>query len=74
MNDVKNKAFSSFTPAFLSAAYNFPRMEVSVTIEWVKGLKLDYAATIKMMMVDEKNFRNKQSGEYKIAHLRTPYK
>ena len=74
MNDAENKGFASFTSAFLSAAYSLPKTEVSVTTEWVKGLKLDYAATTKMMMVDENNFRNKQSGEYKTAHLRTPYK
>ena len=51
INEAENKGFASFTPAFLSAAYSFPETEVSVTTEWVKGLKLDYAATAKMMMV-----------------------
>ena len=74
MNDVKNKAFSSFTPAFLSAAYNFPRMEVSVTTEWVKSLKLYYASNTKMFMVAGNNFKYKKSGEYKTTHLRTPYR
>ena len=45
-----------------------------MTTEWVKSLKIYYATTAKMMMVEGNNFRNKQSGEYETAHLKTPYK
>ena len=45
-----------------------------MTIDWVKSLKLDYVATAKMMVVEEKTFRHKQLGEYETAHLRTPYR
>ena len=54
MNDIKNKAFVSFSPAFLSVAYNFLEKEVNVTTEWVKGLKFDYTAKPRMMMIDGK--------------------
>ena len=39
----------------------------------VKGLKFDYTAKAKMMMIDRKTFKNKQSREYKTTHLKTPY-
>ena len=45
-----------------------------MTTEWVKSLNLDYVATTKMRVVEGKNFRHKQSGEYETAHLRTPYR
>ena len=45
-----------------------------MTTEWVKGLKFDDTAKARMMMIDGKNFRNKHSGEYEIAHLKTPYR
>ena len=38
MKDAANKGFASFALAFLSAAYNFPEKEVSMTTEWVKSL------------------------------------
>ena len=74
MNDTENKAFASFSPAFLSAAYNLPEKEVSMTTEWVKGLKFDYTAKARMMIIDGKNFRNKQPGKYATTHLKTPYR
>ena len=74
MNDTQNKYFTSFTPTFLSTAYSLPEKEVSVTTKWVKGLKFDYTAKARMMMIDGKIFRNKQSREYETAHLKTPYR
>ena len=73
MSDMENKGFSSFAPTFLSAAYSFLEKEISMTIEWVKSLKLDYTTTAKMTMVEGKTFRNKQLGEYETTHLKTPY-
>ena len=52
----------------------FPKKEISVTIEWLKSLKLYYTTTAKMMMVEGNNFRHKQSWEYETTHLRTPYR
>ena len=72
MNDTENKSFASFSLTFLSAAYNLPEKEVSVTTEWVKGLNFDYTTKARIMMVDGKFFRNKQSGEYKTTHLKNP--
>ena len=74
MSNAENNGFASFAPAFLLETYSFPEKEISVTTQWVKSLKLDYIATTKMMMVEGKNFRNKQLGEYKTTHLRTPYR
>ena len=56
MNDVENKAFASFAPAFISIAYSLPEKDTSVTTEWVKILKLDYTTTTKMMVVEGKTF------------------
>ena len=42
INAEEGKPVSSFTPAFISAAYSLPEKEISVTTEWVKGLKFDY--------------------------------
>ena len=74
MNDAENKGFASFAPAFLSTVYSLPKKEISMTIEWVKNLKLDYVATTNMMMVEGNTFSHKQSGEYEIDHLRTRYR
>ena len=45
-----------------------------MTTDWVKGLKLNYIATTKMMVAEGKTFRHKQSREYETAHLHTPYR
>ena len=74
MNDEENKGFTSFALAFISATYNFPKKEISVTTEWFKSLKLDYIATTRMMVVEGKTFRHKQSGKYETAHLWTPFR
>ena len=74
MNDVENKSFASFTPSFLAAAYSLPERVVSLKTTWVKGLKFDYTAKARMMMIDGKTFRNKQSVEYETTHLKTPYR
>ena len=44
-----------------------------MTTEWVKNLEFDYIDTSNMMVAEGNTFRHKQSGEYKTAHLRTPY-
>ena len=56
MKDVENKGFTSFAPAFISGAYNLPEKDTNVTIEWVKILKLDYTATMKMAVAKGKTF------------------
>ena len=45
-----------------------------MTKKWVKSLKLDYTATVKMMVAEGKTFRHKQYGEYETAHLQTPFR
>ena len=74
MNNTKNKASTSFTPAFLAAAYSLPKREVSLTKESVKVLNFEYTTKSRMMMIDGKTFGNKQSGEYETTHLKTPYR
>ena len=56
INDEENKGVASFAPAFISAAYNLPKKEISMTTEWVKSLKLDYTVTTKIMVVEGKKF------------------
>ena len=69
INDEEGKPVASFTPTFILAAYSLPKKEISVTIEWVRSMKFDYTATTKMMVVEGKTFKHKQSGEYETAHL-----
>ena len=45
-----------------------------MTTEWVKSLQLDYVATTKMMVVEGKTSRHKQSGEYETSYLCTSYR
>ena len=61
-------------PYLYQQCTTFPKNKISVTTEWVKRLKLYYATTAKMMMVEGKKFRHKQSGKYETTHLRTPYR
>ena len=56
INDEENKGVASFSPAFISATYNLPEKETSVTTEWVKSQNLDYTATMKMMAAERKMF------------------
>jgi len=69
INDEEGKPVASFAPAFISKAYSLPKVEISVTTDWVKSLKFDYTTTVKGMMTKGKTFRHKQSGEYEMAHL-----
>ena len=62
INDEEGKPVASFTLAFISTAYNLPEKEISVTKEWVKGLKFDYTTTAKMMVAEGKTFRHKHLG------------
>ena len=59
INDEEGKPVASFAPAFISAAYSLPKKEISVTMEWVKGLKFDYTTTAKMMVAKGNTFRHK---------------
>ena len=74
MNDVENKSFTYFAPAFISTTYILPKKETNLIIEWVKSLNLDYTATTKMMVAEGKTFQHKQSRDYETAHLRTPFR
>ena len=72
MNDAKNKVFSSFTPAFLSATYSLTKKEISVTTEWVKRFKLDYTTSANMMVVEGNTFRHKKSGGVRDNSYKDP--
>ena len=74
INDEEGNPIASFAPSFISKEYSLPEVEISVTKEWVKSLKFDYTTTIKGMMTKGKTFRHKQSREYEMAHLRTPFR
>ena len=60
MDNVEDKGFASFTPGFIAKTYSLPLSEISMTTDWVKGLKFDYIATTKMMVAESKTFRHKQ--------------
>ena len=45
INDEEGNPVAYFTPAFILAAYSLPKIEISVTMEWVKILKFDYTTT-----------------------------
>ena len=74
INDEEGKPIASFAPTFISKAYSLPEVEISVTIDWVKSLKLDYKTTVKGMMIERKTFRHKKSREYETTNLRTPFR
>ena len=74
INDEEGNHVASFAPAFISTAYSLPKIEISVTTKWVRNQKFDYTATTKIMVVEGKTFRHKQSREYETSHLRTPFR
>ena len=59
INDEEGKPITSFASAFISKAYNLPKVEISVTTDWVKNIKFDYTTTVKGMMTEGKTFRHK---------------
>ena len=74
INNVEDKGFASFTPAFIAKAYSLPPSEISMTTEWVKNLKFDYIGTANIMVAEGKTFRNKKFGEYETTNLGTLYR
>ena len=60
INDDEGNPIASFAPAFISKAYSLPKVEISVTTNWVKSPKFDYTTTVKGMMTKGKTFRHKQ--------------
>ena len=69
INDEEGNPVASFAPEFISKAYSLPKVEISVTTDWVKSLKFDYTTIVKGMMTRGKTFRHKQSGEYETVDL-----
>ena len=69
ISDEKGKLIASFAPAFISKAYSLPEVEINLTTDWVKSIKFNYTTTMKGMMIEGKNLRQKQPGEYETASL-----
>ena len=44
-----------------------------MTKKWIKELYLDFFDRVRRIVVLEKQFRMKPSGEYETTNLRTPY-
>ena len=61
INYEEGNPVASFTPTFISKAYNLPEVEINVTTKWVKSLKFDYTTIVKGMMTEGKTFKHKQS-------------
>ena len=74
INDEEGKPIASFAPTFISKAYSLPEVEINVTTNWVKSVKFNYTTTLKGMMIEDKNFRHRQSGDYETTILRTPFR
>ena len=56
INDVEEKGFSSFTPAYITKSYNLPVSEFILTNDWINGLIIDYVVYGKMMMTEGNSF------------------
>ena len=74
INDEEGKPITLFAPTFISKTYILLEVEISVTTDWVKSLKFDYTTTIKGMTTEGNTFRHKQSGEYEMTNLQTPFR
>ena len=74
MYNIEDKGFASFTPTFIANTYNLPTLEVSITIDWINSLTIDYIGVAKMMETKGNSFRQKASGKYESSNLLAPYR
>ena len=74
MYNVEDKGFASFTTTFIAKSYRFLVSEVSMTTCWINRLTIDYVGCTRMAMEEGNSFRQRASGEYETAGLRTSYR
>ena len=70
----KGKAFATFHPTHIAAAYKLPPPQVMMTEDWIKGINIDPLEYAKKMIVLGKQLRQKASEEYECQSLRTPFR
>ena len=54
--------------------YNFPEVQIYLTEDWLKSIRMDLIETLKRMLMPRKNFRTRPTGEYDTTSLRSPYR
>jgi len=72
-NTVK-QGYATYSPTYVSMAYNLTTTQTYLTESWLKELNLDMVETVRKMMIPGKKFPTRVSGEYEISTLRTPYR
>ena len=74
LGNTERQGYVAYSPAYVAMAYKLPMPHTYLNEGWLKDLNLDVLENVKRMMILEKNFRTRPSGENETASLRTPYK
>ena len=72
--NIANQGYATYSPAYVSMAYNLPTAQTYLTESWSKELNLDMVDTVKKMMIPGKNFHTRPSRENETSTLHTPYR
>ena len=74
LENTAKQGYAAYSPAYVSMAYHLPTPQAYLTKSWLKEVGLDLVETVKRMMILEKNFRTRPSGEYDTSTLHAPYR
>ena len=69
-----NKGYATYSLRYVALAYHLPEVQIYLTEDWLKSIKMDLIERLKRMLMPRKFFRTRPTREYDTASLRTPYR
>ena len=72
--NTEGQGYAAYSPAYVAMAYKLLTPLSYFTERWLKNLNLDVVETVKRMMIPNKKFCTRPSGEYETEILCTPYR
>ena len=74
ISNRKGESFAYFNPTYIAMACKFPPPQIMMTNEWVNKVDLEILECAKRMMIEGRQLRQKETGEYESASLHPPYR
>ena len=74
LENTSKQGYAAYSPEYVSMAYHIPSPPLYLTESLLKEIAMDLVETVKRIMVPEKNFWTRPTGEYDTSSLHAPYR
>ena len=74
LKNVEKQGYAAYIPGYVALAYHLPEAQIFLSDDWLNNIRMDLVETMKRMLFPGKHFRNRPTGDYDTASLRTPYR